>query len=88
MFGNKKTKKEVVPVVKKVNAADLDGEVNSIIEKFTKTIDNLRKKSQEANALKETKEAEIKALQTECSDLEAVSTRATTIADKISNIFN
>ena len=88
MFGNKKTKKEVAPVVKKVNAADLDGEVNSIIEKFTKTIDNLRKKSQEANALKETKEAEIKALQTECSDLEAVSTRAITIADKISNIFN
>jgi hypothetical protein len=34
------------------------------------------------------KEAEIKALQIECFDLEAVSTRTTTITDKISNIFN
>lgn len=51
-------------------------------------VESLKQKSEEATTLKEEKEVEIKALQTECDALQRESERALGLASKITNIFN
>ena len=85
MFGRKN--KETV-VATATTAAGLTAEIDNLTESFTTLIAKLRKKSDEAKALREAKEEKIKAMQTECENLSGVESRATGLADKISNIFN
>ena len=86
MWGTRKNKETVVANVR--NAANLSSEIDNLTESFTTLIDKLKTKSEEARTLREAKEQEIKAMQTECDNLSSVETRANTLADKISNIFN
>ena len=78
MFGKKKN------VVK---AANLSTAIDNLTSQFTNMIASLRSTSEEAIAIKETKEREIAELQTECDNLKAVSDRALMLSDKIANIF-
>lgn len=82
----KTTAKETV--VRQVSAAAIGTEIDNLTKAFTTTVTKLQAKAQEANTIKAAKEAEISALQTECASLEAVSARATGIADKIASLFN
>lgn len=83
---SKTTAKETV--VRQVSAAALGTEIDNLTKAFTTTVTKLQAKATEANTLKAAKEAEITALQTECASLEAVSNRASNIADKIASLFN
>lgn len=82
------SKTKTATTVRQVSAAALGTEIDNLTKAFTTTVTKLQAKAKEATALKETKEAEIAALQTECANLEAVSNRATNIADKIASLFN
>lgn len=82
------SKTKTATTVRQVSAAALGTEIDNLTKAFTTTVTKLQTKAKEATALKETKEAEITALQTECANLEAVSNRATNIADKIASLFN
>lgn len=82
----KKTAKETV--VTKATAETLGLEIDNLTKTFTTMATKLTAKANEARTIREAKEAEIAALQTECANLEAVSNRATNIADKIASLFN
>lgn len=84
---SKKTVATATKVVK-VSAETLGAEIDNLTKSFTTLSVKLRNKAAEAQALKESKEAEIAALQTECAGLEAVNNRASGIADKIDGFFN
>lgn len=72
----------------KVSAETIGLEIDKLTKSFTTIVTKLNTQAQAAKELKAAKEAEIAALQTECSNLEAVGTRAANIADKIAGLFN
>ena len=72
----------------KANAETIGLEIDKLTKSFTTIVTKLNTQAQAAKELKAAKEAEIAALQTECSNLEAVGTRAANIADKIAGLFN
>lgn len=82
----KKTTKETV--VTKATAETLGLEIDNLTKTFTTMATKLTAKANEARTIREAKEAEIAALQTECSNLEAVGNRAATMAEKITNLFS
>lgn len=86
MFDFRKNKETVVAVER--NSSSLSAEIDQLTSSFTKLIDNLKTKSEEARSLREAKEQKIKAMQEECTNLSSIETRADTLAEKISNIFN
>lgn len=49
---------------KKINSASIASGIDSITKQFTTMVESLKQKSEEATALKEEKEVEIKVLQT------------------------
>ncbi len=69
-------------------AATLGMEIDNLVKSFTSLSEELQTKAKEANALRETKEVAIAALQAECSGLTEVSDRALNISAKIDNLFN
>lgn len=73
---------------KKTNSASIASSIDSITKQFTTMVDSLKQKAEEASVLKQKKEVEIQALQTECDALKQESERALNLADKIANIFN
>lgn len=73
---------------KKTNSASIASSIDSITKQFTTMVDRLKQKAEEASVLKQEKEVEIQALQTECDALKQESERALNLADKIANIFN
>lgn len=81
-----KTKKTVKETVSTAETLGLD--IDNITKTFTTMVTKLTAKANEARTIREAKEAEIAALQTECSNLEAVGTRASTMAEKITSIFS
>ena len=86
MFGFRKNQETVVVVDR--NSTNLSAEIDLLTSSFTSLIDKLKTKSEEARTLREAKEQEIKTMQMECDNLSSVETRANTLAEKISNIFN
>jgi hypothetical protein len=84
------SKKTVVAETKvvKVNAETIGLEIDKLTKSFTTIVTKLNTQAQAAKELKAAKEAEIAALQNECTNLEAVGTRAANIADKIAGLFN
>lgn len=82
------TTAKTATTVRQVSAATLGTEIDNLTKSFTTIVTKLSTKANEAKALKEAKEAEIAVLQTECANLEAVSSRATNIAEKIAGLFN
>jgi hypothetical protein len=84
------SKKTVVAETKvvKVNAETIGLEIDKLTKSFTTIVTKLNTQAQAAKELKAAKEAEIAALQAECTNLEAVGTRAANIADKIAGLFN
>jgi len=82
----KKTAKETV--VTKATAETLGLEIDNLTKTFTTMATKLTAKANEARTIREAKEAEIAALYTECSNLEAVGNRAATMAEKITNLFS
>lgn len=74
--------------VVKVSAETIGLEIDKLTKSFTTIVTKLNIQAQAAKELKAAKEAEIAALQAECTNLEAVGTRAANIADKITGLFN
>lgn len=74
--------------VVKASAETIGLEIDKLTKSFTSIVTKLNTQAQAAKELKAAKEAEIAALQTECTNLEAVGTRAANIADKIAGLFN
>ena len=74
--------------VVKVSADSIGLEIDKLTKSFTTIVTKLNTQAQTARELKAAKEAEIAALQNECTNLEAVGTRAANIADKIAGLFN
>ena len=74
--------------VVKVSAETIGLEIDKLTQSFTTIVTKLNTQAQAAQELKAAKEAEIAALQAECTNLEAVGTRAANIADKIAGLFN
>ena len=74
--------------VVKVSADSIGLEIDKLTKSFTTIVTKLNTQAQTARELKAAKEAEIAALQNECTNLEAVGTRAANIADKIAGPFN
>ena len=74
--------------VVKVRAETIGLEIDKLTQSFTTIVTKLNTQAQAAQELKAAKEAEIAALQAECTNLEAVGTRAANIADKIAGLFN
>lgn len=85
-----KTKKAVKETVKEpvITAETIGLEIDNLTKTFTTMATKLIAKANEARTIREAKEAEIAALQTECSNLEAVGNRAATMAEKITNLFS
>jgi hypothetical protein len=82
------SKTKTAPTVRQVSAATLGTEIDNLTKSFTLLSEKLQTKAREANTLRETKEAEIAALQAECSGLTAVSERALNISAKIDSLLN
>lgn len=79
MFQNKKQNKKA--------SAFLE-EIGVITKSFTTMIESLTKKAEEAESIKKSTEEEIAVLQNECNELQTVSDRARSLANKISDLFN
>lgn len=83
------SKTTAVPTkVAKVSADSIGLEIDKLTKSFTTIVTKLNTQAQTARELKAAKEAEIAALQNECTNLEAVGNRAANIADKIAGLFN
>jgi ElaB/YqjD/DUF883 family membrane-anchored ribosome-binding protein len=63
-------------------------EIGSITKQFTTMIDNLTHKAEEAEAIKKSTEEEIATMQQECVELQSVSERARSLANKISELIS
>lgn len=74
--------------VGKVSAETIGLEIDKLTKSFTTIVTKLNTQAETAQKLKAAKEAEIATLQAECTDLEAVGTRAANIADRIAGLFN
>lgn len=77
MFGKKQSAKPA-----KVTSTSL------IIDVFEKAVTNLKEVASKAQAEKEVREQEIIELQTEAANLEAVSNKATAMAEKIGGLLS
>lgn len=82
------TKTTTATTVRQINAATLKTEIDNLTESFTLLSAKLQEKAKEADTLREIKEVEIAALQTECFGLIEVSNRALNISEKIDNLLN
>lgn len=69
-------------------SASLSKDIENAISAFTKTITKLETTVAKANEKKKAKEEEIKALQTECSALDAVANQAGNLASKIKTLLS
>ena len=78
--------KKKQPVVK-ATSSSLAEESAKIVNVFESTVTQLLKVAQRAEDEKAAKEKEITELQTEAANLEAVSNKATTMANKISGLL-
>ena len=81
MFGKKQSAEPA-----KVTSASLAEESAKIIDVFEKAVTNLKEVASRAQAEKEVREQEIIELQTEAANLEAVSNKATAMAEKIGGV--
>lgn len=83
MFGKKKTKE-----VPEVTSQLLENESNQIVEVFNQTCNKLLSVASKAVEEKARKEQQIIELQTEAANLDAVSSKATAMAEKIGGLIN
>lgn len=83
MFGKKQTAEPA-----KATSTSLAEESAKIIDVFEKAVTNLKDVAERALKEKEVKEQEIIELQTEAANLEAVSNKATTMAEKIGGLLS
>lgn len=72
----------------KVTSTSLAEESAKIIDVFEKAVTNLKEVASKAQAEKEVREQEIIELQTEAANLEAVSNKATAMAEKIGGLLS
>lgn len=72
----------------KVTSTSLAEESAKIIDVFEKAVTNLKEVASRAQAEKEVREQEIIELQTEAANLEAVSNKATAMAEKIGGLLS
>lgn len=63
-------------------------EIGGITKQFTVMVDSLTHKAEEAEAIKKSTEEEIATLQQECDELQTVSDRARSLANKISGLIS
>ena len=82
MFGKKQSAEPA-----KVTSTSL-AEESAIIDVFEKAVTNLKEVASRAQAEKEVREQEIIELQTEAANLEAVSNKATAMAEKIGGLLS
>jgi len=82
MFGKKQSAEPA-----KVTSTSLAEESAKIIDVFEKAVTNLKEVASRAQAEKEVREQEIE-LQTEAANLEAVSNKATAMAEKIGGLLS
>lgn len=83
MFGKKQSAEPA-----KVTSTSLAEESAKIIDVFEKAVTNLKEVASRAQAEKEVREQEIIELQTEAANLEAVSNKATAMAEKIGGLLS
>lgn len=83
MFGKKQSAEPA-----KVTSTSLAEESAKIIDVFEKAVTNLKEVASKAQAEKEVREQEIIELQTEAANLEAVSNKATAMAEKIGGLLS
>lgn len=69
------------------SSASLNKEVDSAMSAFKSTITKLELTVERAEASKAEKEEEIKKLQNECTNLDGVRSRATSLASKLKSLF-
>lgn len=72
----------------KVSSSSLIEEFNKIVNIFNSAIEQLLGVAKKANEEKAAKEQEITELQTEAANLEAVSNKATAMAEKIGGLLS
>lgn len=73
--------------VNKITSSSLAEESSKIIDAFQSTVNKLRDVAKRADDEKAAKEQEIILLQTETANLSKVSTKATSMADKIGSLL-
>ena len=73
--------------VDKITSSSLAEESSKIIDAFQSTVNKLRDVAKRADDEKAAKEQEIILLQTETANLSEVSTKATSMADKIGSLL-
>jgi hypothetical protein len=83
MFGKKQSAEPA-----KVTSTSLAEESAKIIDVFEKAVTNVKEVASRAQAEKEVREQEIIELQTEAANLEAVSNKATAMAEKIGGLLS
>lgn len=83
MFGKKQSAEPA-----KVTNTSLAEESAKIIDVFEKDVTNLKEVASKAQAEKEVREQEIIELQTEAANLEAVSNKATAMAEKLGGLLS
>ena len=74
--------------VNKITSSSLAEESSKIIDAFQSTVNKLRDVAKRADDEKAAKEQEIILLQTEAANLEAVSNKATAMAEKIGGLLS
>lgn len=72
----------------KVSSSSLIEESNKIVNIFNSAVEQLLGVAKKANEAKAAKEQEITELQTEAANLEAVSNKATAMAEKIGGLLS
>lgn len=83
MFGKKQSAEPA-----KVTSTSLAEESAKIIDVFEKAVTNLKEVASRTQTEKEVREQEIIELQTEAANLEAVSNKATAMAEKIGGLLS
>lgn len=71
-----------------IKSTEVSSEIDSIIANFSKMVESLKSKAQQAAETQIKREEEIKSLQEECQNLQKVSDRALKIANKVLEIFS
>lgn len=74
--------------IKRVSSSSLIEESNKIVNIFNSAVEQLLGVAKKANEEKAAKEQEITELQTEAANLEAVSNKATAMAEKIGGLLS
>ena len=71
-----------------MSSKSLEKEVDSIVANFTSTINKLNASAEKATTEASAKRNEIESLTKEVNALDAISTKAKSIADKINSLLN